>query len=433
MHVFISLLAMMLLLLIHGNSDLAQSTSPTSSPTMLLRPTPTFHPTPSYSPDIATAVADRECFQSFETYAYRGPQDRSFGMQDLLPAWEIEATAIEVQPFSFGQVRLARWIDGHSEIWLGMLDSVNGFHRDPLLGIFQPDIQAWELVSKKINDSDMEVGRLFVTSDGTVWGSSLWDSLEYPSLESIPVLSRFNENSRRFEFADGVLTLGREFFDRFDTAVIVLDAADIFWIFVSYDGVYRYDPVTQITEKRVDLPEYEVLGAVLAPDGSIYFQTYSNRMYSGDTFLRVVEGTLFQFIPETNEILSVDTPKNLPFYSGLLVDRSGRLWLGSIAYREPDGVWYVMHPDPEWFLNRVDEGSYSYVLAPPTLILESSNGILWYTRYLDTSGLVDGTAWYDPSTREGCMFTNRYANIVEDAESQLWLVVDDVLYKHPMD
>jgi hypothetical protein len=52
--------------------------------------------------------------------------------------------------------------------------------------------------------------------------------------------------------------------------------------------------------------------------------------------------------------------------------------------------------------------------------------------YLYTDGSGDGTAWYDPQSGEGCLIMNHAANIVEDAQNQLWMVTNGYLYRHSL-
>jgi hypothetical protein len=184
---------------------------------------------------------------------------------------------------------------------------------------------------------------------------------------------------------------------------------------------------TQTTEQEIDLSGFYVTQAVSSLDGTIYFEKYTDRIYSTETFFRLVEGMLFQFSPETKEVVPLDIPDEpWPIFSGMLVDRARNLWLGAIGYREPDGTWYLIHPDPEGYFKHAGDAYW----APPRLILQSSDGILWYQKALDSDLRAEGTAWYDPQTGEGCMFTNLAADIIEDSEQQLWLVADGKLYKY---
>jgi hypothetical protein len=53
----------------------------------------------------------------------------------------------------------------------------------------------------------------------------------------------------------------------------------------------------------------------------------------------------------------------------------------------------------------------------------------------DLAGAGDmftGTAWYNPETGEGCMFTSFSARITEDDQQQLWMFAGGKLYRLPL-
>jgi len=85
-----------------------------------------------------------------------------------------------------------------------------------------------------------------------------------------------------------------------------------------------------------------------------------------------------------------------------------------------------LYPDTEKYFENIGNPTF----ATPHLMLESSNGLLWYKKYLDMGINHEGTAWYDPRTGQGCMFTNLAVNIIEDSKQQLWLVANGELYKN---
>jgi hypothetical protein len=427
--------------------------SPTATPTITATylPSSTPYPSPTYSPSLATAVAKGECQKSFNTFAYQGPLFPSRGTGRILPSapWQIES-AIPSHPFEeyseyylHFNVAITRTINDHREIWIKG-DLFGGFASKAIVIIYQVETQKWEFLSLDVGDSGLRVNQLFVDSNGQVWGRTTWTAnSSYPNGENFPLLSKFNDTTRRFEAAYNVLEIPliREAIDGDSTyylfdhrTQIILDHADNFWIFVPSDDLYQYDPITQTTEKRADFTGSGIGSIALASDGTIYFTKSSRReITTNREYFTLPDDILFQFIPDTGEVSSVDMPdEGWPYSSGILVDHTGRLWLGSTAFREPDGTWHSMHPHPEAFFDVVENGSYSYVWGFPYPILESSDGKIWYYRFLDTSGWVDGTAWYDPETGEGCMFTNFGTNIVEDSQQQLWLVADGKLYRYPL-
>lgn len=164
------------------------------------------------------------------------------------------------------------------------------------------------------------------------------------------------------------------------------------------------------------------ISTALAPDGSIYFR---------DSYYSAAEDFLFQFFPETGEIIALDVPRDpWGFSGGMLVDHKGRLHIGAMGYMEIDGGLHLLHHDA---LRAWENRSEFLYWSLPTLIFESSNGLLWYAEDHDMSGVGEGTAWYDPEIGKGCLFTNLASYVVEDANKQLWMVADGKLYRYPLD
>lgn len=254
-------------------------------------------------------------------------------------------------------------------------------------------------------------------------------------------MSKFNETTRQFEIAPGSpeVPLVREIVEDGRTTILydynrlLMDAQGMFWILPQDGGLYRYDPATQITEKAFNFPYEQVRSLTFAPDGSLYF--WINDRQGERKFGRMTSSgaILIQYFPDTGIIMPVALPEEeWPYFSGMLFDQAGRLWLGATGYRDLDAEWHLVNPYPEVIFNLYDEGGYSQSWGPPSLMFESSDGVLWFDKFMDTGVWAEGTAWYDPATGEGCLFTNRPANIIEDHQRQLWLAVDGVLYNYAL-
>jgi hypothetical protein len=393
----------------------------------------------SCASDSVTQVYPTECVKSFHEFAYSGLESSRDGeVEKILPSlpWQIEAAVpirqIEGYFISSIDTEIIRSIGGYQEIWVteNLFATESGFKNKNIFVVYQLNLQKWKTILADVEDKGLFVKDLFVTNDGSVWGKIVWDTIRGQSdYKKVPVLSKFNESTQRFEFAKGVLEIPweQDYSTHFPWPEIVLDNNGVFWIFAKNNGIYRYDPVAQRTEKQADLLDLNVTQAALSPDGSIYFEIFSEKIYSKESFFRLSDGMLFQFIPKTKEIVPLNIPDEpWPVFSGMLADSMGRLWLGAISYRESDGEWKRIHPDPQEYFKHAGDIYWT----TPTLMLESSDGVLWYRKFLDLDLRVEGTAWYDPQTGEGCMFTNVAANIIEDSDRRLWMVVDGKLYKY---
>jgi hypothetical protein len=369
---------------------------------------------------------NRRCITSFRRFAYHGPRyDTPIAVDILpLPPWQLEAELPSGYQRHDIQAKTARSGDGYQEIWLG-----DWLPYDPAMIVYHTELGRWEEISPYVGDTRLFVLDLFLTTNGSLWGSVKWETSYPPLIRSTPVLARFNDDTRAFEFEQNVLEVpvstGPQIL-RFPK--ILLDEQDVFWIFVDGDGIYTYDPALQRTERKTDFPDNFVVDtAALAPDGTIYIE--HNQGWPNN---RLTEDAIFQFFPETGELVSLDAPdEKWPNFDGMVVDHMGRLWLGSIGYREPSGDWHLMINNLREYLRHVDSGNYRYWVAP-YVMLESSTGILWYQKYFDTGPGATGTAWYDPDTGRGCLFTNQPAFVIEDAVQRLWLAAGGNLYSYSL-
>jgi len=342
----------------------------------------------------------------------------------LLPAWNIKSAVPSqknYKPSSQSQVEIARMVNGHQEIWLKVAAQFD---------VFTVNTQKWETISSSIENTALFVDKIFARGDGSIWGRITFSHLDQKPITNMPILGQFNENTRRFEIVENSPSISIDNTGNdYHWPEILIDSHDALWIVVEQEGIYRYNPDDRSTQKRAQLPKnFKVSQTVIGPNGTIYIEKYQ---WAGETRFRLPKNVLFQFAPESNQITPVSPPsEEWPFFSGMLIDSKGRLWLGSIGYQDPENNWHLIHSNPQKFFDVVDGGEYSYLWSPPLLMLESSNGLLWYRRWLDTDGLAEGTAWYNPETKEGCLISNQQANIIEDTEHQLWLVANEKLFEH---
>lgn len=385
-------------------------------------------------------MMSEECIKSFDDFVVPvvNPYKLKTPIIAPLPPWQIEATIptrlrnYEIE-FIWVNISAIRMDGEYSEIWLRGATIKSERSTDVFL-TYKPKAQSWNLVSTQIMDTDLTVFRLFVSHNGSVWGQTDTRYIDF-ELKDVPVLSRYNETTGRFEFPLGLMEipgsrpkdLGPKSVMPLDMPFILLDKQDIFWIFTLDGGIYQYNPITGRSPKKVAaLSESYVSKASLSPDGSI-FLLKNNQAHPG----YISDGDLLQFYPKTGEIVPLKAPEEQwPMVWGfnITVDHIGRLWLDSEGYRQPDGSWYLIHPDIEGYSRHLGHPEWSM----PANYIESSNGILWFTRSLDNS-YVDGAAWYDPKTGKGCMFTNLPVWVMEDGHQTLWLAADGKLYRYKLE
>lgn len=377
---------------------------------------------------------ETQCMQSFDDFAYGGPEYWSQRQTEhTLSGWQKESTVppgpsnmpVEYPTFS---VELSRVFHDEQEIW------VSGVGQEGAVWlIYKPASQEWESIPRRIGNTVLYPGDLFLTDDGTVWSRTQWHTQsESVDIETASVLGIFNEDTRRFETA-GVpieIPVSQETEYYYGQAVlpwpeIIIDERNNFWIFVSFDGIYHYDPVTQAVERVVNLSNIPINEAALATDGSIYLSKPNEFTNTTRTLFTLTQGMLLHFKPGSDNIETITIPDEAwPVFSGMHVDRNGRLWLGSIGYRDLNETWHLIHSNTEKFFDNAGDPSW----ATPRLILESSDGRLWYTRYSDGGG--EGTAWYDPEVNDGCLILGHSSTIIEDSKQQLWMVANGTLYRY---
>ena len=377
-------------------------------------------------------ISGMKCYASFEEFAYVFPESSNRAFDPLLPTapWELEVAFPDelMGNYHIGglgiEVMFTRSVNQNLEIWLARPMRYLKEDIKSIL-IYRPEIKKWQYVADIVKGTDIFISKIYLTSDGTVWGLNTWGG-DNTNPHRGPVLSKFNEQTQEFEFATGVLEIPFTYDQQFVNLEVILDPQDVFWFLLANDGIYRYEPTIQKTTKQVNLQDIDAALATLSIDGSIYFEdlTYK-KLILADPMFSIDEGMLHQFIPGTGELIQLDIPDE-PWPQGkMYVTRTGQLWVGANGYRDiANGSWHLLHPDPDTYF---DMGFWAY---SPSIMLESSNGLLWFNKYTDYD---NGTAWYNPGTGEGCMFTNIRTNIVEDSQQQLWMFADGKLYRYSLE
>lgn len=373
-------------------------------------------PTPTFSGETSS------CIHTFEQFIFTPDVWASQPGVGYIPPstpWQIEGNL--PTPDSMAYISTMRSIGDIRELWIIGEEIM----------VYSPDTKLWKTIPRKYPEVGASMNQFFKTQDGKIWARTRWDfNNAHPISDQNkrPFLSLYNDATQKFEIITDELEINWIRLDSLQTyylpPVIVLDQHDIFWIFQTDGTIYQFNPKSLVLIKQnISFHGFRINQAVAAPDGSIYLQK------DRDDFDRLVlmDGDLLQFIPESGKIMELVAPSEAwPAIWGrnsLFVDRANRLWLNNLGYREPDGTWHTMFSEMPRYLENPGQPLWSM----PALDFESSDGRLWFHRFED--GLADGTAWYDPNTGQGCVFTNTRADVVEDTDQTLWMLSDSKLYK----
>lgn len=373
---------------------------------------------------------DETCFRSFDDFAYRGAESlpREGNISPYPPWQNLTINSVDSQTPELHEVLAVRSTATGTEVWIGLGNGENPANTG--FGIYNVETNTFERISNRFENYDQTifVSKIFVDSQQQVWGQTGWS--RNANVENVMLLSRFNESTNQFEFFDNSIEIpfvGTVYNSSSPSNTeIILDNEDNFWIFAGNGSLYHYN--TQNNEISYIAETGRVDDTTLSSDGeTIYYQRVT-----GDVTIHIGDMFLYAVNIRTRDIERMDFPEsvdNWEAYSGApFEDSTGRLWLGPVGFRTTDMEWHLINPS----LASIRSGQpFNYFYAMPEITIESSDGRIWYTRRMQ-GAYPEGTAWYDPSTGEGCMFTTSPVNIVEDSSQILWLVSENMLYNYPL-
>jgi hypothetical protein len=375
-----------------------------------------------------------ECFRTFSEFAYSGPPDKNekYKLETTLPLppWRIESLIKPPNDGSFtgGSVELVRSFEAYSEVWVSIGDFIDLPNSRPIYRtrylVYRTDTKSWTLIPAQVGKEPVFITKLFLALDGTVWGQANWED-DKPATAR-PLLAKYQENLGRFEYDAASRGLPAFFektksLDRY-TSDVFLDSQKTFWVITPEDAIYSYDLILQKIVRHADMPAKKyVLYSQLASDGNIYISVST----------KMIEDEILVFSPKSEKLDTIQKPWiNWPEMEGIFMDDQGRLWLGAFGWRDANGGWITHHPNPRqyfWKTIWVQDGRW----RSPDITLQSTDGRLWFRKLLSETQPW-GMAWYDPAAQVGCWFTTKYTNLVEDQQGELWMVVDDVLYRYSL-
>jgi hypothetical protein len=361
------------------------------------------------------------CLMTFEEFAYNGPRDRNEPRLPPRSPW-VEHTALSQDANEKGYHLLEMVIvderENITEIWFSAQQFLDTNETERIWVIYNPNSETAEYLSAEleVNNRPYLITELFVAHSGQIWGNLELNrnpnvDTTYEPLDTIyqPVLVYYDKLTEHFEVQDHVPQLAET-----QDHTILFDGETNFWI-VSQGGIFSFD-VSQTTDnQQFDFPEFEYIRATMGADDTIYIQNLLAR----DS---VVVNQFSPLIGELQPLPPLD--QEWPAQNGLLVSNDGIIWLGASGYLNLSGDWQLLHTNVEAFY----QNEIHYGAASPFPVLESSDGKFWFvSNWIDGYYNYVGTAWYDVSTTEGCMFTNLPSTVLEDDNNIIWMLSKEIV------
>lgn len=270
--------------------------------------------------------------------------------------------------------------------------------------VYHPATKEWRVISNLVQGTQGQVSEMFLGDDGSIWVDGYIVAQHF--------LGIYDDVENVFRLVKGG--------EHVPEGRVLLDHDGKLWIVKPQDGIYSFDPISMEVKKHADIPDLllpsgsEITPIVLASDASIYIV---NEAGDGGS-------ELIRFFQETGEIernveIALDYP--WPIYS-LFVDQLGQLWLHDLGWKDLNGVWHQIIRSPVFIVNRNSGVGSNFSWPYANIVLESSDGALWFRS-------ENGMTRLNPQNGEWCWFTTYSSRIVEDAYHNLWMIADDKLYK----
>lgn len=378
----------------------------------------------SYGIEQDSGQIEVDCIGTFDEFAYF-PDESDMNKALILPLspWSIATQLPDPEDEKLiknvyrTKILTTRRGNGEEEIWIQRLFNVLLTPRpqDEIM-IFNVNSGEWKIFPDEIGETKISIASLFVMNDGSVWAKNFYHPANTDLLnDKIPLFSVYNEELEEFEFAENDLFIGdgQSPDGIYYPEIVLLDKNDIFWIFVQFDGLYSYDTKSDQVKKHLDISNFIVDDATMLSDGNIYFVP--------DNYPELYpEGVIKKYHRDTEEVEEISVPdESWLRFTSILVDENDNLWLSAVGRLAPDGTWHKLNSEYQVYTGLVIDFS-------------GSDQTLWFSRFSDWDLNIDGLAWFDPDTGDGCWFTNIYTPVVEDDTGTMWLVAEETLYTFEM-
>lgn len=362
-----------------------------------------------------------KCIPPLESFVYSASPNPMEEWMQIPPDWQIELETNRV-------VLMGRKIDTEIELWFADLKT-NGQSQagERHFWVYNPNSKQEKEVSGEIENSGIFVNEIFTDTNGVVWGLTNFDYFEKRENDQlIPLISKLNEDTLIFEFVNKTSSIPYTVYDVDPTysvywTSVVIDQKNMIWFLVPNDYAYVYNPIKDTVVRTVSLKEFVPERSVLAPNGDIYFTEVAIPMKKG--IIESANDTRVFRLDMTNHQIE-QIPVRLdpwPFYTRILIDHKGWLWLDALGYINEEGRLYQLEKSTI-FLVPVFFSGFDYRWATPEIYLESSDGRLWFS-------FIYGTAWLDLDQRQWCWVSTSNLHIVEDADHNLWMSAFGKLYR----
>jgi hypothetical protein len=306
--------------------------------------------------------------------------------------------------------------EGTDQIWvMGSYSTKENNGDKAFLWIYSKSSKEWKFAQSALNEFYYSIYRLQIYnfSDGSVYASQQNGPVFGQNLPNI--VAKYSVELGKF--------IPLKFNQPFPEGSILFDKENQqFWGISSNGSIYKIDP----RKLTIDLfAQSTNLGEL----SSIFPQVMDRNIYG----ISDINANSDEWNYKPNVIMKYDlltkreekitNPiKGDDYYSSVFLDRAGNLWLNDHSMMTKNGQWYQIQRSPIFITDRIKEMNDQYVWGQPDIVLESSNGYLWFNS-------INGISWYDPGNEEWCWVTNADAsNPVEDTGYSIWMVVDKKLY-----